>query len=199
MSDKREILIETALRLFNEGGFRSTGVDRILAEAGVAKMTLYKYFPSKDDLILEALRRRDLRWRQWMRDELVRASRDPRERIIALFDVAERWFSMPEFNGCPFIRAASEFGELTDPVHVACAEHSRLFKQDLSELAEAAGAQDPAALVDQLSLLLSGAIVEAQLSGDAAPARTARSIAEAIVDSMIPADLDLDADLVDAD
>ena len=73
---RRDHLVETAIRLFNRDGFHATGIDTILSEAGVAKMTLYKHFKSKDDLIVAALRRRDERWMTWFRGELKRRGTD---------------------------------------------------------------------------------------------------------------------------
>ena len=63
MVDKREVLVQTAMKLFAQGGYTGVGIDRIIAEAGIAKMTLYKYFPSKQDLIMEVLTQRDLFFR----------------------------------------------------------------------------------------------------------------------------------------
>ena len=69
-SAKRDQLIDTALELFNRDGYRATGIDKILGECGVAKMTLYNHFGSKDELILAALKRRDARWRAWFGQDL---------------------------------------------------------------------------------------------------------------------------------
>jgi len=81
---KREKLVETALKLFCSGGFHATGIDRILAESGVAKMTLYNHFKSKDELILAALRLRDERWRHWFERAVERGASDPNVHITAL-------------------------------------------------------------------------------------------------------------------
>ncbi len=90
MATRRDHLIDTALRLFYQQGYHATGIDRILAESGVAKMTLYKHFRSKDELILAALQLRDERFRNWLMAEMEAASPDPVERLLAMFDALEQ-------------------------------------------------------------------------------------------------------------
>ncbi|USO00184.1 MAG: TetR/AcrR family transcriptional regulator [Phycisphaeraceae bacterium] len=183
VSTKREQLIAAALRLFNEGGFHATGIDRILAEAGVAKMTLYKHFRSKDELILAALRDEDERQRNRLMLEVERRARTPRDRLLAVFDVVGEWASAPGFRGCPFIRASGEFGDLDDPIHAACLEHTSLVRRYFERLAGEAGAGDHAELARQLMLLFTGALVASQSQGDATPLGTARTAAMALIDA----------------
>src|SRR5258708_27708372 len=102
---RRDHLVETALALFSKHGYHATGIDRILAEAGVAKMTLYKHFKSKDELILAALSRRDEKFRTWFMREVERHGRTPRERLLVVFDILEAWFQSREFRGCMFVNA----------------------------------------------------------------------------------------------
>ena len=87
-SRRRDHLVDIALDLFSRDGFHATGIDKILAESGVAKMTLYKHFRSKDELILAALRRRDERFRNWFMRTVERRADTPRERLLAMFDVS---------------------------------------------------------------------------------------------------------------
>lgn len=181
MSVKREQLLDAALELFNERGFAGAGIDAILARAGVAKMTLYKHFGSKDEMVLATLRRADERWRKWMADEVYARATAPRDRLLAVFDFAEAWFSRPEFRGCLFARAAGEFNEGDDPVRLACVEHNRLIGRFIRGLAEQAGAHDPVGLSEQLTLLFLGALSSAQASGDPASARVAKEAAATLV------------------
>ncbi|MGH7058716.1 MAG: TetR/AcrR family transcriptional regulator, partial [Acetobacteraceae bacterium] len=88
---RRDHLVQTALALFSRHGYHATGIDRILAESGVAKMTLYKHFRSKDDLILAALRHRDEQFCRWFQSEIEARAAHPRERLLAVFDVLEAW------------------------------------------------------------------------------------------------------------
>lgn len=185
---RREHLVETALRLFYTHGFHATGIDKILAEAGVAKMTLYKHFRSKDELILAALRRRDELFRNWLMGAMEHASRDPRERMLSMFDALDDWFhgralGALGFHGCAFIKGAGEFDEPNHPVHRACAEHKRLIVDYLAALAATAGATDPEALAEQLALLKEGAIVTAQVRGMAGAAQQAKVIAKTMIDA----------------
>ncbi|GAB4512815.1 MAG: TetR family transcriptional regulator [Roseibium sp.] len=186
MKSRRDDLVDTALRLFYTQGFNATGIDRILAEAGVAKMTLYKHFRSKDELILAALNRRDEQFRNWLMGEMEKASADPRERILAMFDALEEWFNGRAFkglgfNGCAFINAASEFGDQQHPAHRTAAEHKRRIVEYLEVLCAEAGADDPAGLAEQLALLKEGAIATAHVRGIPEAARVARKMAEKLI------------------
>jgi AcrR family transcriptional regulator len=181
MSDRRQHLVETALDLFGREGFRATGIDRILAESGVAKMTLYKHFRSKEDLILAALKLRSERFRRWLEDAVARRAATPRARLVALFDVLGEWIAGPDFRGCTFINACAEFGAPDDPLHRAAAEHKRLGLRWIEDTAAAAGAPDPRRLAERLFLLHEGAIVAAQSLGWRAAAETAKAAAEVII------------------
>ena len=178
---RREHLVDTALELFSREGYHATGIDRILAEAGVAKMTLYNHFKSKDELILAALRRRDELFRNWFMREVERRGQAPRERLLAVFDTLGAWFDKPSFSGCSFINASAEFGNPDDPIHGACAEHQHLVLGYLTELARQAGAKDPEGLAESLMLLMEGAIVLRHVACRRDAAGKARATAEILV------------------
>jgi len=180
-SSKRDLLINTALELFSREGFHATGIDRILSESGVAKMTLYNHFKSKDELILAALRRRDETFRNWFMRTVEASAETPRGRLLASFDVLEKWISQEDFCGCTFINAAAEFGEKVDAIRGSCAEHKRLVIEYLERLAEAAGARDPEELAFDLNLLAEGAIVTAQVMGIKDAASRAKRAAEILI------------------
>jgi AcrR family transcriptional regulator len=179
---KREQIVTEALKLFYRDGFNATGVDRISAEAGVSKKTLYNHFKSKDELVLATLRKRDGLFRNRIMRETERLGSAPRERLLTIFDAHDAWFKEKSFSGCMFINAAAEFSSHDDPNHIVCAEHKRLVRDYIRELAEQAGARDPQALATQLNLLLDGAIVEAHVSGNTQAAKLARSMAVVFVD-----------------
>lgn len=186
LQSRRDELVDAALRLFYTGGFNATGIDRILAESGVAKMTLYKHFRSKDELILAVLHRRDEQFRNWLTAEMEKASADPRERLLAMFDALEEWFCGRAFEGlgffgCAFINAAGEFKDPDHPAHRTAAEHKRLIVDYLEELCARAGVRDHAALAEQLALLKEGAIVTAQVRGMPEAARIAKRMAEGLI------------------
>ncbi|MDJ0950355.1 MAG: TetR family transcriptional regulator [Alphaproteobacteria bacterium] len=180
-ASRRDHLVDTALSLFNRDGFHATGIDKILAEAGVAKMTLYNHFRSKEDLIAAALRRRDEELRDWFVAEVERRAKDPRGRLLAIFDVLDDWFSEPDFEGCLFLNACGEYHTQTHPIHRLCAEHKAEVHGYVRRLAKAAGAEKPGRLAKQLGLLMEGATVMAHAAGDTSPARQAKRAAEVLL------------------
>jgi AcrR family transcriptional regulator len=185
-SARRDHLVETALRLFYHNGFHATGIDTILAESGVAKMTLYKYFKGKDDLILAALELRDRRWMGWFREELKRRGKTPQQRLLAVFDILGDWFAQEEFRGCLFINVASEYCGLDRRIGEIAARHKRLVRDEIRGLAEEAGARHPAILADQLALLVEGAIVMALMDRSSDWASTAGEAARVLLRSALP-------------
>lgn len=180
-SARREHLLETALSLFQKEGFHATGIDRIIAAAGVAKMTLYKHFRSKDELILAALRRRDESFRNWFVREVERRARTPRDRLLALFEVLAGWLESDGEGGCMFINAAAEYGDCDHPIHVAAAEHKRLVTGYIRSLAVGAGAADPDRLARQLYILIEGSIVARQVCSRTDAGSDARDAAAILI------------------
>lgn len=180
-STKRDQLIDTALDLFTREGFQGTGIDKILAESGVAKMTLYNHFKSKDELILAVLRRRDETFRNWFMREVERRASSPRDRLLATFDVLEEWFRDGNYGGCLFINATAEFGGRAESIRGSCAEHKKLVLDYLTELSRRAGAADAEDLAFSLNLLAEGAIVTAQVFGTPEAARRARKAAHILI------------------
>lgn len=176
----RERLIETAVRLFGDLGIRATGIDRIIAEAGVAKMSLYKHFGSKEELVVAALRRKDEMFRETFR-AMVESRHEPRARLLGVFDAQERWFGRPGFRGCQFLNAAAEMPEGGCEARRAVAEHKAWVHEQLRVLSREAGADD--SLADQLMLLFEGAIARAVVTGDAGVARDAKRAAAALLAS----------------
>ncbi|HAD26267.1 MAG TPA: TetR family transcriptional regulator [Alphaproteobacteria bacterium] len=180
---KRDQLIKTALELFYRDGFKATGIDKILAEAGVAKMTLYKHFPSKEALICAVLRRRDEEFRDWAMKYVETHAATPRERLLALFDAHYNWFSERNFRGCLFLNAAAEFAGNTESITAIALEHKKLLHGYIRGLASATGAHNPDELADWLLLLLDGAISGAQLTMTADWAMHAKGAAARLIDS----------------
>ena len=116
----RERIDQTAYALFSRHGIRAVGVDTISARSGVAKMTLYRHYPSKDDLALAFLRRREELWtRSWLQQEVERRAQAPAERVLAVFDVFDKWFRRSDFEGCSFVKVLLEHGDPGHPVRRA--------------------------------------------------------------------------------
>jgi len=180
-SARREQLVDTATRLFYREGFHATGIDRVLSEAGVAKMTLYNHFKSKDELIVAALEHRDARFRAWLKEQIEARAAAPEDRLLALFDVLEEWFAAPDFNGCMFINATAEYPALKDPIHAVAATHKRKLFAYLHGLALSAGLADPFGLAAELALLQEGAVVMAHTAGHRDAAGHARRAAAKLI------------------
>ncbi len=184
-SSKRDHLVETALTLFYEQGFHATGIDTILREAGVAKMTLYNHFKSKDELIVAALDLHDARFLEWFAQRVDELADAPRDKLLVMFDVLEEWFNGDAFNGCVFINAAAEYGNCNDPVHEAAARHKRLTFDYIVDMAKQAGSVDPRGLGQQLLLLQEGAIVVAHVLDAPIAARQAKRAAQTLIDQAL--------------
>jgi AcrR family transcriptional regulator len=178
----RDRIVDTAYELFSRHGIRAVGVDRIVAESGVAKMSLYRHFPSKDDLVLEFLRIRELRWtNEWLRAETEARADTAAERLLAIFDVFGEWFVSDDFEGCSFINVLLEFEDRSSAVRQASVEHLGNIRAYLRELTTETGAHDPEGLAHQWHILMKGSIVAAG-EGDHLAARRARQIGELLLE-----------------
>lgn len=178
---KRDLLLDTAYRLFYRDGYHAVGIDTILAEAGLAKMTLYHHFSSKEELIVAALERRGQEIGSEIKAAVEAAGPSPRKRLLALFDWYESWFKSKDFNGCGFIRAAGEYPELASPVHQVVTRRKQASRDMLEKVLTDLGVSSPKSLAGQIQLLLEGAIVTAHISGNPDTIQLAREAALALV------------------
>lgn len=183
-SPTRERILDTAARLFYRDGYHAVGVDLIIAESGVAKMTLYRHFPSKDDLIAAYLGRANHQLLEWMRG-LTGPHRDPRAALEAVFEGVAKLASSPQCLGCAFVGAAAEFPELDHPGHQAALAHKRQVLDRLRDLAEAAGARDPGGLAEQLLLVMDGAWSAARVFGPGSHGRRCAAAAQALIAAQV--------------
>lgn len=168
-------ILDHALRLFYAEGIRSTGVDRIIAEAGVAGMSFYRNFKSKDGLVAAVLERRDKQWMDWLAAEVEAGPDDPVQRLLSVFDALGRWIRGPDFHGCMFINVAGEFAEADGTARQAAARHKARLRDYLGDLVARAGLEEGVA--GMLFLLAEGAIVAAHVQGDRNAADTAKAAA----------------------
>lgn len=172
----RERILSTAYTLFCRHGIRAIGVDTIIERAGVAKMTLYRHFKSKDDLVLAVLDRREEQWtKQWLQVEVGKRTTEPVERLLAIFDVFDGWFRRRSFEGCLFINALIEIDDRSHPVHRKCRRQLTRIRDFVAELAAEAGVADPEAFARQWHILMKGSIVAAG-EGDANAAMRAKEM-----------------------
>lgn len=159
----RDRILQAASELFYSQGIKATGVDAIAKLADSNKMTLYKHFPSKDDLVIAFLRKRDQDFTNWFVAQVDSKGDTPKDKLLAVFEVIGEWLEIPEFRGCAFINAAAEFPIEGNPVHQVSADFYDSFRSYLSDLAKQCGAKSPESLALQLSLLIEGAIVSEQM------------------------------------
>lgn len=172
----RERLQRTAYELFSRHGVRAVGVDTLAAQAGVAKMTLYKNYPSKDELALAFLRDREERWtRAWLQGEVERRGRTPADRLLAVFDVLDEWFRRADFEACAFIKVLLEHDERRHPVRRAAVRHMGNIRSFIRRMAGEAGVADPDAFAAQWQILMAGSIVAAY-AGELDAARRAKAV-----------------------
>ncbi|QND65498.1 TetR/AcrR family transcriptional regulator [Mesorhizobium loti] len=180
-SDKRQHVVETAYALFKRAGFHATGIDRIIAEAEVAKMTMYRHFPSKDELIVEVLDYRARRFESQL-DRLAEEVATPEQRIEKIFDWHERWFRSPDFHGCLFAHALAEFGDPRHPVFKAAARQKNGLKQRMQSILEEVMPRGRAGSVAAaLLMLIEGATLLAQMGQADTAIRDARKAALSII------------------
>ena len=179
----RARVLDTAYELFANDGIRAVGIDRIIAEANIAKATLYRHFASKEELVLAFLDLREQRWtHEWLCGETERRAATPRERLLVTFDVLHEWFQRPDFEGCSFINTLLEISDKDNAIHRAAVEHLAAIGVILEGYAGEAGAMDRRAMAAQSQILMMGAIVSAE-RGDLIAARRARAFVELLLEN----------------
>lgn len=180
----KDALFETAARLFYQYGYRATGVDRIAAESGIGKMTLYRHYPAKDDLIVAYLHDSDREfWDHFERN--TQAAPTARGKLLAFFASLQEYVTSPACYGCAFLNVAAEYPEGDYPGHRVALEHKQAVRERFRTLAAEAGARQPEAAADALFLLLDGAYLAARMFGPApnSPAHHLTEAARAILDA----------------
>jgi AcrR family transcriptional regulator len=179
MNDKiapQQKLFATAARLFYQHGYRATGVDTIAAESGIGKMTLYRHYPSKDDLVVAYLKQSDEDfWRYF--EQSTQTATTPRETLLAFFQALQRYTTSAACYGCPFINVATEYPETEYAGHQVALAHKQSVRARFLKLSKAAGARRPEALANALLLLMDGAYMAARMFG-ASPHSPAANVAE---------------------
>ena len=193
----RQRILDTASEMFYRDGIRAVGIDAVIARSGVAKMSLYRNFPSKDALVSAWLDDRNgFFWRRWDKAEASRAG-DPRGQLEAILDMVAATASHPKWRGCPFLNTGTEFPEPGHPARCVILAHKRAVRERLCALAAEAGSRDPDLLSQQLQLLIDGAYAIGQSLGPGGPAKTVASAGRALIAASIadpPQKERLDAD-----
>lgn len=168
----RERILQTAHDLFYLEGIRATGIDRVIAESGVTKVTLYRHYPSKNDLILAFLDYRHQRWMTWFDGALHRFGAD----AAALLPTMAEWFAHPQYRGCAFINTVAELAPVLPEAVQRAREHKRQMQAHIAELLPAS--EDRDARAQALATAVDGAIVRAAC--DASPDAALASLKMAI-------------------
>jgi AcrR family transcriptional regulator len=177
----RERIDQAAYELFSRHGIRATGVDTLAARAGVAKMTLYKHYSSKDALALAFLRRREELWtRAWLQHEVERRGRTPGAKLLAVFDTFDKWFQRADFEACSFAKALLEHDEHGHPVRDAAARHIATIRAFIADLAQEAEVRDADEFARQWQMLMMGCVVAAY-AGDLRAAKRAKKVGAALL------------------
>jgi len=178
----RDRILDSAYVLFSARGIRAVGIDEVIERAAVAKATLYRHFPSKDELVLAFLRQREVVWTHgWVEAEARRRGSAPDEQLLAIFDLFDELFHRADFEGCSFVNVLLETANLEHPVGRASAEHLENIRTVLRDLAEEAGLRSTEEFARSFHILMKGSIVQA-CEGDLDAARRAKEMARDLIE-----------------
>ncbi|KAB0636714.1 TetR/AcrR family transcriptional regulator [Burkholderia latens] len=192
-ASKRQQVVDKATELFSRYGFHPVGVDWIIDDSGVARMTLYRHFASKEQLIREVLVQRYDLIVGSIAAQLEHVD-DPVQRVKTIFDWYEAWFNTPEFAGCLFERALAEFGTAYAPISDVAIGYRRKMVEWIAELLEALVSPETAKrLAAVYMMLLDGATVDARAFNDSASAGHAWQAAKALLDQAMRPAANVDA------
>jgi AcrR family transcriptional regulator len=181
-STSRQRLLDVAKELFYQEGIRAIGVDTIVQKSGVGKSTLYRHFRTKDDLIAAYLKEEDRLHGIWFEEVTAPYEGSPKAQLLAWFESCTLRISYPGFRGCPFLNALAEFSDVDHPARRYAVEHERSLQAQLYRLCQQVGARDPEELVDQLLLVINGALSSASIFGSTSPALQLTTVAMHLID-----------------
>lgn len=165
-NNTRTKILETASRLFYEQGYHLTGINQVIAEAGIAKASFYYHFSSKEDLCIAYLEKRHQDWFSWLQEE-VEHSKEPDERLLSLFTFLERWLANSDFRGCAFLNITAEFPSPDNRIRLLVVNHKDALQAYIVQLVESlyisASGNNPVYLVNAIYLLFEGTICKCQM------------------------------------
>ena len=179
----RDRILESAYELFSRRGIRAVGIEEVIERAAVAKATLYRHFPSKDDLVLAFLRRREEVWTHgWVEAGARERGVSPEASLLAIFDLFDEWFHRSDFEGCSFVNVLLETADIEHPVGRASADHLETIRDLLRALATEAGLRDTDDFARSFHILMKGCIVQAG-EGDVDAAKRAQAMARGLIET----------------
>jgi AcrR family transcriptional regulator len=177
----RERILDASYELFSQRGIRAVGVNEVIERAGVATATLYRHFPSKDELVLAFLRLREQRWtKDFVEAGAISRGSDPEQRLLAIFDVFDEWFQREDFEACSFINVLLEMGP-EHPAGGASVWHLEQIRSIVRRLAEESGLRDTDSFARSFHILMKGSIVAAS-EGDTHAAQRGKSMARLLIE-----------------
>jgi AcrR family transcriptional regulator len=180
-SSARERVLDASYELFSQRGIRAVGVNEVIERAGVATATLYRHFPSKDDLVLAFLQLREQRWtKDFVEAGAMSRGSDPEQRLLAIFDVFDEWFQRGDFEACSFINVLLEMGP-EHPAGGASVWHLEQIRSIVRRLAEEAGLRDAETFARSWHILMKGSIISAT-EGDTHAAQLGKSMARLLIE-----------------
>lgn len=181
----RERILNTARELFYREGVRAVGVDTVVAQSGVAKTSLYRWFPSKDALIVAVLEQEAKdRWDGWDRTA-ARSGPDPREKLRAHLQGVLRYVTSPKYRGCPFMNFTAEYADPTHPARAIAREMMEELRRRVGAIVHQLPVRDPKQLTEQLVVLIDGTFSCAQMFGAEGPHMTLVAAADALVEAQL--------------
>jgi AcrR family transcriptional regulator len=183
----RQHILDTATELFFREGYRAVGVDTIIERSGVAKMTLYRHFSSKNDLIVAYLEAMNGLFWAWFEQATDKYPDSPRAQLVAVFEALVSLVNSPECRGCPFLHAAVEFPEPEHPAHQVAINHKQAVRARFRDLGAQAGAQQPDVLADQLLLLMDGTFLQVRMRATIQSTNQVAQAAMTLIDAQLKA------------
>ncbi|MEB3219186.1 MAG: TetR/AcrR family transcriptional regulator [Nostocales cyanobacterium 94392] len=170
----RDQILIAAAQLFYDKGFNRVNINEVIVNSNVARRTFYRYFPSKDELIVEVMRFQAKRWLKWFEEAVNQRATSPKEKILVSFDVLREWYDSPDYHGCPFIKAAFEISDVSHSVNQVVVMVRQSVRTYIFKLALEAGIPKPEVFSQQYLLLLGGSILMASIENTSTGAEYAR-------------------------
>jgi AcrR family transcriptional regulator len=184
-AERQEIVLDTAERLFSQRSSRSVGMDELVRETGLGKMTVYRLFKSKDDLVGAYLARKAATVLNFVDAELIRLEGDPRAALLSVVDAVEKDVTRTGFRGCPFTNVSSEYDDPQHPARSAAADYKFELHMRLERLAGELVPGRGDDLAAQVHLIIDGMYLSGGLLGPDGPASHGRELAERLIDAAV--------------
>lgn len=185
MKTVRERVLQAATELFDSRGINSSGIDTIIAHSGIAKASLYKYFPSKNQLIIEYLKQKSNRLFTWLNQQLDNETSNSQEKLFELCELFEQWMTTSDFQGLPFHIASVEFPDPAHPVNHYSVELSQQLQQYITNIAKQAGVKQAKVLAHQLAIIFEGGAMLERLNPQSGAANRAKTAAITLIKSYL--------------